>query len=622
MLRALFGAVIFVLGLQSMRFLFGSLTWYMRDTVGLGTTDLIPIALAPFLAGAVLPILSRWFTVRGGVWVGTWLLVLSRVYNQVSDSPAIDFWMASAGTMAFVGLLPLMLSMGRSALVGGLLLGLALDSAVRGMSLSLDLAYQSGISALVAVIAIGVAALYTLWALPPIERKGVDFRSGWVLIGIAPLLFFQLLILQNQGWTSEAGGIGGPQAQLRIALLNVVALILVTWMERNRAVIALSLAILIGTLLAAEGGALLFNVLSLLAVPASGLVWASMVPDPEAPRVTASAVYLVAGMTLFVVMGLAYYVPLDLNLGFSQAHVRIAAALVMAFFGLAGVMTLSAARPGMPHQAWAFAALASILPLLGFFLATRSDDVAQPTDGPVRFMTYNIHSSFDIHGRFNIDAIAAVIEDSGAMVVGLQEVPRGRLISGMSDQLVLLQQRLGFEHAAFFGTTDPTWGNAILSRFPIVETEKVDLPKVGTPMQRGYLGATLLIDDQNVLFISTHLQHMNDPAVHDDDPEGDLYPVHHEQIETILDAWGGQEPAVLVGDFNSRPDWRQTQELLDAGWVDSWAEAGTGDGFTSNAADPEYRIDYIFHTPDLTVLDIGVIQSQASDHFPVAADLD
>ncbi len=200
-------------------------------------------------------------------------------------------------------------------------------------------------------------------------------------------------------------------------------------------------------------------------------------------------------------------------------------------------------------------------------------------------------------------------------------MPRGRLISGLSDQLVLLQQRLGFEHAAFFGTTDPTWGNAVLSRYPIVDIEKVDLPKVGTPMQRGYLGATLRIGDGNVLFISTHLQHMNDPEVHDDDPEADLYPVHHEQISEILDVWDGQDPAILVGDFNSRPNWRQTQELLDAGWIDSWAEAGDGDGFTSNSANPKHRIDYIFHTPDLTTVDVGVILSQASDHFPVAADL-
>jgi endonuclease/exonuclease/phosphatase (EEP) superfamily protein YafD len=55
--------------------------------------------------------------------------------------------------------------------------------------------------------------------------------------------------------------------------------------------------------------------------------------------------------------------------------------------------------------------------------------------------------------------------------------------------------------------------------------------------------------------------------------------------------------------------------------VDTWAEAGSGDGFTSNAADPRYRIDYIFHTSDIRATDVGVFQSTASDHFAVVADL-
>lgn len=620
-LRTLFGAFVFVLGFQSIRFMFGSLTWYLRDTVGIGVVDLIPLALAPFVLAAALPVLSRWLTVRGGLWVGTWLLVLSRIYGQIADSPAIDFWMSAAGTLALVGLVPLMLSMGRSTLVGGLLLGLAIDSAIRGMGLSLDLAYQSGMSAFVGVLAISTAALYTLWACPPIDRKGVGFRDGLPLLGIAPFLFVELLIFQNQGWTSEVAGIGAPQAQLRIALLNVVALIAVAFLERNRGILILSVAVVVAAVIAAEGGELLFNVLSLLAVPAAGLVWASMVPDPEDHRVAGSATYLVGGMTLFVILGLAYYVPMDLDLGFGQSQVRIAAALGLAVFGMLGAVSLPAHRPGVAQRAWAFAALASILPLLGFVVAARSAESVDPGVGPVRFMTYNIHSSYDPTGRFDIEAIASVIEDSGADVVGLQEIPRGRLISGVSDQLALLQERLGFEHSAFFGTTDPTWGNAVLSRYPITSVQKEYLPLVGTPLRRGYLGVDLRIGDRNLLFISTHLQHVNDKDLHDQDPEADLYPVHHEQIATILRQWDDEQPAVMVGDFNARPGWRQVEEILAAGWIDSWAEAGVGDGFTANAVDPKHRIDYIFHTPDLSVTDVGVLLSQASDHFPVVADI-
>ena len=140
-------------------------------------------------------------------------------------------------------------------------------------------------------------------------------------------------------------------------------------------------------------------------------------------------------------------------------------------------------------------------------------------------------------------------------------------------------------------------------------------------MRRGYLGSLVQVGNTTILVISTHLQHVNDRSVHDEDPEADLYPVHREQIQTILEAWGGAEPAVLVGDFNARPDWRQIEDLVSAGWIDSWAEGGSGDGFTARSTDPRYRIDYVFHTPDLEVIDAGVLQSEASDHLPVVVDL-
>ncbi len=621
-LKVVLGALVFTLGAQSLRFFFGSITWYVRDTLGVPTLRLIPIALAPFIGALLLPLLVRLFSLRGALWAGAWILVVARVVNQVVDSPAVDLWTAGLGTFAFVGLLPLLLSLGRPTLVGGVVLGLTLDSAIKGMRLSLDLAYQPGVLALLAVVALAVATVYLLWLALPLEHQGVTWGSGWMLIGLGPLLFFEFLVFQNQGWTSEVGAVAGPQTQLRIALLNVVALIAVGWLERNRYVGLVALVVLVGAAVAAEASPVVFNSFSLLAVPAAALVWASLVPDTDRGGVAASAVYLTLGMFVFVVLGLAYYLPLDLRLGFGQQEARLAFAVVLGLFGLGGVVSLPANRPGATRQTWAFAALASVLPLLGLaFSGGPARTLETLPEGTIRVMSYNIHSAYDTSGRFDIEAIARVIEDSGATVVGLQEVPRGRLISGITDELTLLADRLGFEHVAFFGTTDPVWGNAILSRFPITGVERVFLPQVGTPLRRGYLGATLLVDGQSVLFISTHLQHVNDPAVHDDDPEADLYPVHTEQIATIVEAWGGRKPAILVGDFNARPGWRQIRELQMAGWVDSWDEAGQGMGFTSNAADPRFRIDYIFHTPDLVAIDAGVIQSQASDHFAVVADI-
>ncbi|HEY5889799.1 MAG TPA: endonuclease/exonuclease/phosphatase family protein [Acidimicrobiia bacterium] len=618
--KLIFSALVFVVGLQSMRFLFASLTWYLRDTLGIAVLDLVPIALAPFLLSALIPIASRWAGGQTMLWVGSVALILSRLALQISTAPSIDFWAAALGTFAFVGLLPLLLGLGRIGLVGGLILGLAIDSAIKGLALSLDLAFQPGVMPVVAVVAIGLGMSWTLFKTPHDSLVGVSWGSGALLLSIGPFLFAETLILQSQGWTSAVTGISGPVAQLRIALLNVLALFLVYLWQGRRWVFALSVLVVAMAVIAAEGDAAMFNILSLVAVAIAGVAWAGLVPDTDSTGTGASGFYLIAGMTTYLILGLAYYLPLDMDLGFSQASVRTAVGVLLLIGGVFGLAKMRS-EIAVGRADWVFAAAASVLSIAAFGYAMTADSAAKDSpEDSVRFMTYNVHSAFNTDGAMDVEAIARVVEDSQADVVAFQEMPRGRLISATTDLMTLLQIRLGFEHVAYFGTTDPVWGNAVFSRFPITGFGTDFLPLVGTPMQRGYLGATVDLGDLDVLVISTHLQHVNDSDAHDEDPEADLLPVHAEQIDVILDNWGGQMPAVLMGDFNARPDWDQIAQIESAGWIDSWDEAGMGDGFTSGAADPMYRIDYIFHTSDVTTIDVGMIQSTASDHFPVVAD--
>ncbi len=619
-IRILFGSLVFVLGAQSARFLFSSLAWYLRDTVGIGTIDLIPIALAPFLVALVLPILSRWLGISTMLWVGAVVLATARVVNQVIDDPAADLWSAGVGTAAFVGMLPLVLSLGRVALVGAVLLGIAVDTAIRGAGLSLDLAYQPGLTALVAVIATGLALLYLLSLVHPVERRGVDWGAGATMLGIGPYLLVQFLILQTPGWITAMTGMPAHEAGLRIALLNLAGLAVAVYFERSRVVLTLSAVAVAAAMIVAEGGA--FNLVSIAGIIGAGPLFASLIPDSGRERIAASAAYLTSGSILFLLLGFAYYLPVDLRLGFTQAQVRVAVGLLVGLIGLAAMPRRPAAERGLTRAATVVAAGALLLPILAFVAgATDTLDEGAPGSYPLRVMSYNLHSAFDTEGRMDVEEIARVIEDSGATVIGLQEVTRGRLLNGGADLLALLQERLGFPHVAFFGTSEPVWGNAILSRHPIGEVETAQLPTEGTPLRRGYLGVEVSVASGEVLFISTHLQHLNDPAVHDDDPEADLLPVHRSQLGRLLEVWGGRRPAILVGDFNARPGWAQMEELMAAGWVDSWDEAGSGPGFTSGAADPQHRIDWILHTPDLAAADAGVIQSQASDHFPVVADI-
>lgn len=619
-LGLLLTALVFLLGVEMARFHFGSLGWYQRDTLGVGALDLIPVAIVPFLAGLLLPVLSRWLTLRLSLGLGAVIIAAARIANQLVDDPAVDHWTSGVAVAALVGLLPLLLSLGREVLVGGVLLGITLDGAIKGLGSTLDLAYRPGIAAQAATIALAAAVVYLAVVVEIPARAGPRWAPAVALIGFGPYLFVQYLVLQSPGWISEQTALSAGLVAVGITVLNIAGIWLARRFGGSRGLVALAAVLAAAPVAFAEAASPLFTVLVVLGIPAAGLVWAGMVPDTSATAVTPAAVTLTAGAVLFLMVGFAYYLPLDLDLGFTQAQVRVAGAVLLVVFGIyAAAIRRPIVTETVPSGIPLLASAALVLPLVGLF---GSSTLASPAEtGPVRYMSYNLHQAFGTSGEMDVDAIAQVIEQSGATVVGLQEVARGGLLNANTDLMYLLGEQLGWEHTLFFGTTDPVWGNAILSRYPLGEAEQRLLPKVGTPYQRGYLAATVQTPEGEVLFISTHLQHINDPDVHDEDPEADLYPVHHEQLAVIIEEWSERRPAVLVGDLNARPGWRQVEELLAAGWVDSWAEAGSGDGFTSNAADPRHRIDYVFHTPDLTTMDVEVIESQASDHFAVVADI-
>ena len=619
-LGTVFTALVFLLGIEMARFHFGSLGWYQRDTLGVGALDLIPIAVLPFLAGVMLAVISRWLTLRYTLGLGAVLLAAARIANQLLDDPAFDHWTSGVAVAALIGLLPLLLSLGREVLVAGVLVGITLDSAIKGLGSTLDLAHQSGAGGLIATVALSVAVVYLAVTVPIPTRAGPRWLPAIALIGFGPFLFVQYLVLQSPGWVSEQSGVSTGLVAVAITLLNLAGIWLARHLGGSRVVTALAALAASAPVVFAESSSPLFSVLVVIGIPAAGVLWAGMVPDTTGTAVTPAVVTLTSGAVLFLMVGFAYYLPLDLDLGFSQSQARIAGAILLVVFGLvAAALRRPVATETVPAGIPLLASLALVLPLVGL-LGARSLPAA-PEEGPVRYMAYNLHQAFGTEGEMDVAAIADVITDSGATVVGLQEVARSGLLNANTDLVHLLGERLGWEHTAFMGTTDPVWGNAILSRYPLGELERRLLPRVGTPYQRGYLAAPVSTPDGEVLFISTHLQHINDSDVHDEDPEADLYPVHTEQLATVIEEWADRRPAVLVGDLNARPGWRQVEELLEAGWVDSWADAGSGDGFTSNAADPRYRIDYVFHTPDLTTVAVEVIASQASDHFAVVADL-
>ena len=230
---------------------------------------------------------------------------------------------------------------------------------------------------------------------------------------------------------------------------------------------------------------------------------------------------------------------------------------------------------------------------------------------PIRIMSYNLHSGFDVTGRFDLEGVAQAIEAEQADVIGLQEVSRGWVLDGSIDMLTWLSQRLKLPYV-WGPTADPLWGNAILSRYPIKDVQDFAMPNndVVRPA-RGYLAATIETGDLTLNVMVTHLHHVGEDSA-----------LRVPQVQAMLDTWANRAATVLMGDLNAAPDAPELQLLRAAGLIDSFAAIGTGDGFTYASNRPSQRIDYIYHSADLAARDFHVNEGTASDHRGIAVTIE
>ncbi|MDX1657914.1 MAG: endonuclease/exonuclease/phosphatase family protein [Nitriliruptorales bacterium] len=623
LLRLLALAALTVLGLQLLRLLFPLVGWFLRDTEKLATLDLVPYGVAPFALAVLAPLVSRLAGVRWAVIGTTGATVLLRLGAQFVNDPSTLLWIAIAGVATFLWALPPIYTVMRGRFAHGLALGLVADTAIRGVAWTLDLVWIDGTTALLTVLALGIVAAAGTWFGMPHEVVADGPRAGIAvpLLALGPLLFLELLILQNQGWLATQTGWAWDVTFLVLGAGNLGLLVGVSLGRTlpGQGGTGLIGGVLVLLLTAATGvTGVLYAILFLAGMLGSGMVLGALTapaaPEDRTAGTLAHGLALAVGWLLLFVLAFSYYGSYDIALPLAQDILLIVAGVLITIFGLGASAT---ARPqGTAHwSAVGIGALLMAVPIL-WFGTDPVDDLApaEATGYPVTVASYNLHSGFSTAGVQDLEALAAAIEETGADVLGLQEVSRGWLLDGNTDLLGWLRRRLGFQHMRFHATTpDPVWGNAILSRFPIEDAEARTLPQLDSLLRRGVLEADIDLGDGGVVHLMvTHLHHTGD----------NLEQIHDEQIATILEAWEQESRTVLVGDFNAQPDAPQMQALYDAGFVDVWDEAGSGPGLTANAAAPDVRIDYVFHSPDLRATAAQVIESQASDHFAVVATLD
>ncbi|MBQ7566391.1 MAG: endonuclease/exonuclease/phosphatase family protein [Oscillospiraceae bacterium] len=223
-------------------------------------------------------------------------------------------------------------------------------------------------------------------------------------------------------------------------------------------------------------------------------------------------------------------------------------------------------------------------------------------------MSYNVlHFERWCTGEIDYDAFADVIRQSGADVVGLNEVYGASGWYGA--QAEKLAARLGW-HAYFAeGFLDEDahpFGNAIVSRCPIDEAQNVRIPDPDVRKGTDYYEPRCVLRARIAghTFLVTHF------GLNPDEQQNAL--------ETVLPLLENRR-CVLMGDFNVTPDNAVLppirEKMQDA---DAFLPQGT----MSFPADvPRKKIDYIFTSRDYTVRTAKVLPVVVSDHRPYLVTL-
>lgn len=232
-------------------------------------------------------------------------------------------------------------------------------------------------------------------------------------------------------------------------------------------------------------------------------------------------------------------------------------------------------------------------------------------------MTFNIHHGKGSDRRLDLQRIADLIAESGADIIGLNEVDRHfSKRSRYEDQISWLAKELKMEHAycpslslrSECSSPARQYGNALLTRFPIVDDRhhKFDFVR-GVIEGRSLLETAVQIDGRLVYLFVTHVS---------------LNPfLHRKQTGYIVRRIKQlDQPAIVLGDWNMKPrsgGWKTVTELLS----DVWEAAGGGPGFTYPSRRPKKRLDYIFASPCLQAVQAEVVTMNpgASDHLPLKA---
>lgn len=230
----------------------------------------------------------------------------------------------------------------------------------------------------------------------------------------------------------------------------------------------------------------------------------------------------------------------------------------------------------------------------------------------MKIMSFNTQHCLNfLEQKIDYDIMAKAILDVGADIVGLNEMFDGGDNVKYTYQAKELSKLTGIENYYFakaIDDCDGPYGNGILSKIPFKSVETIKIPDPNPKrVEGGYYETRCLLKAElqnGLLVLVTHF--------------GLCIDEQENAVKTILENIR-EEKCILMGDFNVAPD-NEILAPIKAKMKD------TSTGFCENklsfpSDNPRIKIDYIFVSPDIEVVNADIPKIIASDHRPHIAEV-
>ncbi len=538
---------------------------------------------------------------RRSVLLGVGLLAAGRIALQVAGT--IPFWLVAITTAAAFWALMSIVATGSAGRargpVQGLLLGFAVDVAIRSVFRGWDPVWQEGPLPWVVAVSVSLGAMILVIVTSRSVRSNGAGVSWVALAAIGPFLFLHALFLQSAPFVASRSGVTSARAVAIILALDAATILVVgAWPRWRISLAVMSLVGVVGLRLGPGPGVLIFIGLAYLGTAAM-LVFALRSSGGRG-RVFQLLAHA-GGPAVLAMLVVVYQKPRPLPLpGGSLLDAATIALLLLAWVGT----TSRAGRLVPLGRGAAFGATLLLGVPLGLWLSTPTP-AARASSAPreIRVLDYNVHSAVN-DGQVELEALASTIEARRASIVVLQEASRGWPVTGMTDVVEWLSWRLRMPY--LFGPAgDGPYGNTILYRptLRVLTTEQGSLPQGRGLHPRSYLAVTFA-DPLRV--VATHL---------DGEEEARTRLL---QIDALLRSIDDADDTIVAGDLNAEIGSPELAKFQDVGFTT--VQVLTGEWAATFPEEGEI-FDHILIGRHLTATDVAVGRTDVSDHFPVVATI-